>query len=267
MPAVSVGGSGSGKPGLSQRAEGDAAPACRGARRLPGAWHGIQGSPRVPEPRDAARPKPWCFCGAGGRSKPTARPGAAGDPVTPGWAGPCAPEPHQHRMLLHGAPASHRLKDAEFGQCPNPEPSAGTEQGILLRPKSGFIITARPLCKQISPRWVPPGRFWGESHPAGLSPAGTGKAVLVLGAGRAPGPEAAAAQLIPALASPGTFCPCRPRDGHRLCVSRPRGTAQTASAAATGMAPSILRAGEGRGKGEPPKRGRRSGVSQRPAEP
>lgn len=174
-------------------------------------------------------------------------------PCKPGWAGPCAPEPHQHRLLLHRAPASHRLKDAEFGQCPNPDPSAGTEQGILLRPKSGFIITARPLCKQISPRWVPPGRFWGESHPAGLSPAGTGKAVLVLGAGRAPGPEAAAAQLIPALASSGTFCPCRPRDGHRLCVSRPRGTAQTASAAATGMAPSILRAGEGRGKGSPPK--------------
>lgn len=212
---------------------------------FPEPWHGMKGSPRAPDPKDAARaklcrPQPWCFCSAGGWSKPKARPGTAGDcacprgaqgPCNPGWAGPRAPEPPSAPTAApQGASAagaaSHRPKDAEFGQCLNPDPSAGTEQGTSLWPKSGFIIAARPPCKQLSPRCVPLGRFWGELYPAGLSPAGTGEGGACFGSwtgaraggssGAAnPGPRRAApapAHSVPASAGTATSFAChRPR--------------------------------------------------------
>lgn len=204
--------------------------ACRGASESP--------TPKMLPGPSHAIPQPWCFCSARGWSKPKARPGAAGDcacgaqgACNSGWAGPGAPEsPSAPTAVPQGAsaasPASHRRKDAELGRCLNPGPITGTQQGIPLRPKSGFIITARPPCKQIRPRWVPLGRFWGELHPAELRPAGMGEGGACFGnwtgarAGGSsgavnPGPRRAApapAHSVPASAGMATSCAChRPR--------------------------------------------------------
>lgn len=125
------------------------------------------------------------------------------DPVTRGWAGSRAPEPPSAPTAApQGAsaasPAPHRRKDAEFGQCLNPDPSARTERGIPLRPKSRFITTDR--ANRAAPGGCPSAGSGVSCILQGSAQLGWGKAVLFLGAGRAPGPEAAAAQLTPALA-------------------------------------------------------------------
>lgn len=223
---------------------------------FPEPWQSIKGSLRAPDPKDAARAKPWCFW-----SKPKARPGAAGDcecprgaqgPCNPGWAGPRAPEPPSAPTAApQGAsaasPASTGSEMLNLGSARSPTPAQGQNGAFRFAQNPGLSSPPLPRAN----RSAPGGCSWAGCGVSctlqGSAQLGWGKAVLVLGAGRAPGPEAAAAQLIPALAGlrqPRHIlslpAPGRPQDS-RVTVpalapaTEPPGHRTTASAAATVM--------------------------------
>lgn len=111
----------------------------------------------------------------------------------------------QHRLLLRRVrvlraqpPTGSEMLN--LGSARTPTPAQGHSGAFRFGQNPDLLSPPLPRANRSAPGGCPGAGAGVSCAPRGSAQLGWGKAVLVLGAGRAPRPEAAAARLIPALA-------------------------------------------------------------------